>query len=253
MAPLGYIVRYYINKYQPSDLEHNILTVDNIKNIDNIDRDSLILSSIFEIYLKKNHSSTKLMTSNKLIYKMLGKIIHEVIDDNFSYNDWLLNFDEVYMINMVTEILTFDNNQSNNTDHIKDNTDHDHIKDNTDHIKDIIISSYFVTKRLIYIIENNDNTILSYMDTIMIHVEDLDITLLTITQIREVMTVMNIKRRLYLRIFLVISNHMIRENSVINSNWVKRKIKIKNMIGFKDALSDDIVELVIAMTGMLLK
>ena len=225
MKPLGYMVRYYINKHKPDDTETRISTVDKI----NIDKDSLILAYICEIYLRKNRPKTKIMISNKLIYRTIGKIFHEIIDDNFTYNDWVLNFSEVCMINMLSEIIPIGIEKNNN--------------------REIIKSSYYVTKYIIKLIKGN-NDLLSYMDTLYTHAVSLDITILSNTQISEIMSIMNISRRLFLRIFLLISHHMMRFNSVINTKWSKKMTTIKNMNQFKDLLSDDVMELIIVTTGI---
>ena len=203
MKPLGYMVRYYINKHKPDDTETRISTVDKI----NIDKDSLILAYICEIYLKKNRPKTKIMISNKLIYRTLGKIFHEIINDNFTYNDWVLNYGEVYMVNMLNEIIVLGENKSN---------------------REIINSSYYVTKYIIKLMKDN-NDLLSYMDTLYTHAVSLDITILSNRQIREIMTIMNTPRRVFLRIFLLISQHMIRFKSVINTKWTKKMTTIKNL------------------------
>lgn len=227
MKPLGYMVRYYINKHQPNNTENRISTVDKI----HINRESLILATICEIYLKKNRPKTKIMISNKLIYRTLGKIIHEIIDDNFTYDDWVLTFEEAYMINLVTEVITGQNNN--------------------DKIREIIKSSYYVTKYLITIIESEDTNILSTMNTLLTHSHSLDIaSLLTNTQIRELMRIMNVTRRLYLRIFLLISHHMVRYKSIVNTKWTKQITTVKNMFQFQTMLTDDVMELIIIITGV---
>lgn len=225
MKPLGYMVRYYINKYQPYNTENRISTVDKI----NMNRDSMILATICEIYLKKTRPKIKIIISSKLIYRTLGKIIHKIIDDNFSYDNWILDFREVYMINLITEVMVG--------------------KPNNDTIREIIKSSYYVTKYIIQLIENEDIDLLSYMDTLLTHAMSLNISILNPTQIREMMSIMDISRKLYLRILLVISYHMIGFNSIITTKWTKKLTTVKNIKQFKDMLSDDIMELIIVITG----
>jgi len=222
MKPIGYIVKYYINKYRPNEVETKISTIDNIK----INRDGLILAYVCEIYLERKKPDSKIILSKSLIYKAFGGIISDVIKDIFYYKSWSLNFSEIYMVNALAEILAGYSDDNN---------------------RDIIKSTFFVTKKLMEI----DNIIYN-IDSLLLHTEDINLDILSGKLRREIMDIMKTKRTMYLRIFLIISNHMIKENSLISSSWAKNKIRIKNMESLKEILTNEIIEIIICITGYII-
>lgn len=224
MKPIGYIVKYYINKHNSIGTEPSISMADNIK----INRDSSILAYVCELFIKRKKPETVIVLSKSIIYKAIGGIISEVISEIFSFKNRPTNYGEIYMLNLLSETLSGEKN---------------------DKTRDIIKSAYFVTK---YLMEISDTIGLYNMNTLMLHAQDLDLTILDNKMRREIMNIMNTKRTLYLRIFLIIANRMIKEKSVLSGSWCRKKIKIKNMETFKNILSDDIIELIISITGYII-
>lgn len=220
MKSIGYIIRYYINKNAPNDKDKIISTLDNIE----ISRDTIILAYVCEICIRNSNPEIKIINSKSLIYKSIGKIINNVTSQIFSYKNWSLNYEEMYLFNLISEF--FDDN----------------IKQNT---KEIIKSSYFVTKYLISL----DNEVLYNITSLISHAEDLDLNIFPIKIRREIMNILRTKRTLHLRIFCVISYHMIQEKSMITSEWTESKMKLDNMEEFKECLSNDIIQLIISITG----
>ena len=226
MQPLGHIVRYYINKYQPYDnKDYDILSVDTVP--DDINREILILAYICEIHIKTRPLKNTIV-SNSLIYISLGQIINEVLEDIFYYDRLEPTFEEVYMINIVNENIS---------------------KTSTSQTRDIITSCYHLTKRIITYIELSQDHILVYMETLHLRTQDLDMSFLTGTQIREFLSIFQTKRSLYLRIFLVLSDYMLRERTILNNNWILTKASIIDKDDFVEMLDDMIMELVITITG----
>jgi len=216
MKPLGHIIKYYINKHAPIDKDKIISTVDNIE----IKRDTVILAYVCEIYIRKFKPEIKLINSKSLIYKSIGKIIYNVTSEVFSYKSWSLNYEEIYLFSLMSEIFNNNNNE-------------------------IIKSSYFVTKYLMSL----DDSVLYNITSLISHAEDLDLNIFPVKIRREIMNILRTKRTLHLRIFCVISYHMIQEKSIITSKWTKRKMKLDNMDLFKECLSNDIIQLIISVTG----
>ncbi len=225
MQPIGHMVRYYINKHQPYDEEYKILTVGNVS--ETINRDVLILAYVCEIRIKKKKKKNIIVT-NKRIYSTLGEVINEVIDDIFRYDSWEPNYEEIFMINTISEMIGTST------------------KTNT---RDLVTSAYHLTKRVITYIELSNNHIITYTETLFLRTQDLDISFLTPHQIREFTKIFRTKRRLYLRIFLVLAYHLIRENSVITRKWISNVTNIKNQEDLVNMLNNLIIELIITITG----
>ena len=79
MQPLGYIIRHYINKYQPYDSEYKILTVDNRRQ--KINQDTLILAYTCEIHVKNYRiakKKTPIQIDNKKILTDIEKKSKEI-------------------------------------------------------------------------------------------------------------------------------------------------------------------------------
>lgn len=224
MKSIGYIVKYYINKHSSKDAETSISTADDIK----INRDSLILAYVCELFIKRKNPETVIILSKTTIYKAISGIISEVVTEIFSYKIHPLNYEEIYMLDVLSETLSSHKN---------------------DNIRDIIKSTYFITK---YLMNMNEAHGIYNMNTLVLHAQDLDLNILNEKIRREILSIMKTKRTIYLRILLVITNRMIKEKSVLAVPWCKRNIKIKNMTSLKNVLSDEIIELVLSVTGYII-
>ena len=224
LKPLGLMVRYYLNKYEKGT-ENKISLVGDLQT--EIPEETLILATICNIYLQRTTTNIRFVLSSRLIYKTLGRIIYIIIDDNFRYDSWPLNYGENYMINFLTELI---------------------MPQKTNLNREIVKSSYFITRYIMKYISNNLNLLL-YTETLFTHANSIDISFLTHQQIREFLSVLKTKRRLYLRVFLTIINHMSKYNTIINNRWTKKMVQIYNADDFKEMLSDDVMEIIISITG----
>ena len=229
IRPLGYMIKKFLNKYPPS--EFNILTVQDIMTVP---QDSIFLAYACEVYLR-NHLEGDIVLTNKIIYKVLGKIIYQVINGFFSYRDWDLGFEETYLMNLLSEL--YSSSYKKNSENKK-----------TDETKEIVRSCYFFTKQLIYLIDQNPN-LMYFMDGPIVKCQDLDLTLLTSQQIRETLSILRTRRTMYVRLLLVIINEIIQENSTVNIMWIKQKTKIKSLPMLRDLLDNIIIQIIIIITG----
>jgi len=221
MIPTGYIVQKYIDS---CDTFINPITYKiNTEKTTNITRDALMLGYVCEISI----GSDKQVVTRKSLYKIFGKILYEVINDKFGYKTRKLSFDEIYIIQLVSEIL---------------------LEKPSFHDKEIITSVFFLTEYLISVIRKNNN-LLNYMNTIILRTEDLDISILTKQQTKEILRALRTKRKLYLRIFLILSEHMIREKSPINKLWLRIKFSLINHGEFLSLIDDVMIELVLCLVG----
>ena len=87
------------------------------------------------------------------------------------------------------------------------------------------------------------------MQTLQTRTQDLDLSFLNGKQIREFKSVFNTKRTLYLRIFLVLCDYMLKENTILNERWISIHSNISCHEDLKSMLNDMIMELVITITG----
>ncbi len=219
MQPIGYIVRYYIDKHQPYTSEYKVLTVDN--NDTFISIDTIILAYVCEIWVKKKIKCPSIIMNKRLIYKSLTKIFYETIFDHLKYDKWELNNQENYIINLISDLFKTE--------------------------RYMIKFFYYLSRKLIDEIKLKP-TILNYMPNLIVRTQDLDISILNREQIRDFLYLFKSKRTLYVRIFLVITEYMIREKSIFNEDWLKYKIKIHGYQKLKEILNDPIIEILICLT-----
>lgn len=226
IRPLGYMIKKFLNKYPPA--EYNITT---IQDIFTIPRDSIFLAYACEVYLR-NHLEGEIILTNKIIYKALGKIIYQVINEFFSYRDWDLGFEETYLISLLSETFSSVSSETKKTDETKE----------------IVKSCYFFTKHLILLLDQNPN-LMYFMDGPVMKCQDLNMSLLTRQQNREVLSILRTRRTIYARLLLVIINEIIYENSTVNIIWIKNKTKIKSLPMLRDLLDNIVIQIIIIITG----
>jgi len=227
MRNISHMIKYYMNKHKPLRKDYRMLTRDN--TFEN-NQDVILLAYICEIRLQSHTAFVSAITPN-LIYKTVCKILKEVIDDVFRYNDWGFNYDELYMINEITQILS----------HMCPYPDNPH---NTQ----IVSMSYFITKQIMQY-DNNRNNLLNIMDTLSLRTQDLDMSFLTPKQIQNYKSIFKTKRTLYFRIFLVISNYMLHEGTPLNNGWVGLKTEVETPEEFVNFLRDMMTEILVSITG----
>ena len=221
MELFGYIVQTYIEMHEYFK-NFNDYTLDTVEKQKNINENILMLGYVCELYISKNKKNKKYMTKN-LVYFSFGKILYEIISNIFLYNIPRLQYTETYIVRLVNEII---------------------VKTPNIHTQQMVISAYFLTK---YLISNNN--MFSLMNILMLRTEELDITILTPKQSRDIMNTLGTKRTLYLRIFLVLSEHRIREKFMIANVWYKVKFNIRNKNDLCLLLEDVIIEIIICLVA----
>jgi len=225
MKPIGYLVKYYINIHQPIDIEYKIVTVDGTNS--NISRDVMILACICEIRLRKKYKKTKII-SGDLAYRSFGRVIYDVVDNLYRYHEWELGFGEVYIINDILSGL--------------------YVK--TEDSRHIISVSYYITKQIMDLEQRGK--IIQFMDTLVIRCEDMDLTFMTNKQIQDIMAVLKTKRKLYVKIWLVITEYLLRKKMPICQNFVYNITTIRHSQDFNDFMYDPIVDVLITVSASMI-
>lgn len=182
----------------------------------------LKLAHACEISIKKYRKRNTSM-SNELIFKSISRIIYDVIDSTFKYNKWELNYQEEYLINLVSEVF----NQPD---------------------REIIKSAYHISLKIIDI--DIDENILEQTETFYMLASEVDLSFLTTQQCRNIMKILKISRKIYLRIFLVIVNYLCREESILTKKLIIDKSKNKTLSDFKNYTKDIMIEILIVLTSI---
>ena len=237
MKPIGHIVRYYINKHQPYDDKYKIRSVDFIPQ--NLDKKILILAYVCEIQIKKSLIYDTIITKN-MIYSSIGKIFNEVIGDVFQYDSWELTYNEVFLINLLYDVL-YNGGMSEGTSKRKSKS------------RDIVTTSYFISKYIIKYIEHSKDSILYNISTGVVRSQDLDISLFTSKQIRDILDTLDTKRRLYFRLLLVICEYMLHFDVDLIIKRIFILTDISNQKAFSIMLNDMMLEIAISITGYIIK
>lgn len=235
MPSIGYLVRQYVLSHDKYS-EYRIMAID--CDTQDLRKDILILAYICEVYLEKNYEETKLIMTDKLIYRTFGKIISEMIRNTFSYDDWILSFREMYMINLIGETLSPD------------------YKNQSDLVPEVVRSSYFSIKYLMSLLnhpKSSEPEILYSMVVLYLRCEELDLSLFTDRQIKDFLDIIGTKRKLFLKIFIVMSNYMIRRKTALGASWLLDITKLSDLNGLKTMMTDPLMEFLLVMSGNIIK
>ncbi len=229
MQPIGHIVRYYINKHQPYDHEYKIRLVDPVPVT--LDKNILILAYICEIRLKNSLNVDTFITV-EMIHSSIGKIMYEVISDIFRYDSWDLSYDELFLVNLLSDIL---------------------LLTKTPRSREIITTAYYITRYIIRCINTSHNHIIDYITTAVVRSQEVNMSIFDSIQIRDCLAVMRTKRRLYLRLLIVICEYMIHANIDRIINIIFKQTEISNQRQFDSMLNDMMMEIIITVTGYIIK
>ena len=221
---IGYMVQKYLDSHRNKIYfdDYAMITTDGKKEVNDKIK---LLAYVCETYTLKRKWKK---INKKKVYNIFGEILCHVITNRFLYNVKELKYVDLYVVNIINEVIS---------------------KNPTTHNQKIISSVYYLTKYLISVTSDKNNRVLDFMDTLILRTQDLDISILTSNQIRNILRILGTKRRLYLRIFLVLSNHMIREKCDICSFWYKLKFKIGNRNDLLTLFNNVVIETIICLTA----
>lgn len=220
MKPIGHIVRYYLDKHQPYNQEYKMHTVDPNHSIN---KNILILANIIEIHI----NDSDIIITDNMIYKSMGKIILEVIIDKFMYESWSLKYEEVFLINLMSDVL-----QQN---------------------REIITTSYYIIKYFIKYTTYSHDNILDTIPTTLTRAHEIDTSMFTHSQIRDILNVLKTKRKLYFRLLLVITEYLLHEKQDRITPILLNVTDTNNLEEFKLLINDIMLQTIISTTGFILK
>jgi len=225
MKAMGHIAKYYIDHNGSND-EYNILTLD--VPPEDISRDLIILAYLCEIYLKKDLEANTVIT-DYMIYQSFPRVVSTVINQVYTYQEWMLNYNETYMINLVADITP----------------------SSLPNKKDIITCSYYITRQIINL--HVHHRILDQLDTLYTQAQDIDLSVISSEHRRNIMNILGVKRTLYLRIFLLLTARLIKEKTPLNQHLITVKTQMSNHQQFIVYIRDMIIETLITITGLFIK
>ena len=164
---------------------------------------------------------------------------------------------------------------------IKENLLPEHkIDEKDDKILEVITLSYYLTDELIKITnsdethkfqefrnfeceeienqkkENEKNEITNSIyenRSLISHCENLDISICTRKQIRELYSILGTKRTIFVRILLVLAFEIIHRKSSVNKSWLNKFVKFKNKKEFLSLMSSPLVEVFLFITSERIK
>ena len=85
------------------------------------------------------------------------------------------------------------------------------------------------------------------------HCENLDISICTRKQIRELYSILGTKRTIFVRILLVLAFEIIHRKSSVNKSWLNKFVKFKNKKEFLSLMSSPLVEVFLFITSERIK
>lgn len=230
--PLGCIASHYIEKHRKMEKEYDIHTRDPVE----LDETVLLIAYICDIRMcKLQASGKKYIKKDKTTYNMtvkdfytcLGDVMYETMHDLLKCEIWTLNYDELYMIDLISGIMP--------------------IKKSIN--KSCIQTSYYLMKNLMKLIENTRNGILMYMPCLYVRSQELDISFISKDNMKDILRILGTKRKIFVRIFFVLAYSMIREDFNYDNNWVRENTNISNIKDFISMLENIVMEMSIAIVS----
>ena len=254
-----YIIKFYVGKYKFSNNNINNNFNLPINKYKNTNEDIVNLKKACEMFIYNNINNNNNNNNNilnnivksKNIIKIVGLILLETINDIFSYRNWDLNYKELYMITILDELFK---DHINGINH-KKNANNEIIISNNEHTKNLLISAYFITKKIINdnIGNNGKNDLILKTETLYTHTQDLDLSFLTREHLNMFKHVLNTKRTIYVRILLVLSEFLLNEQNIINKQWVNDKLTFNTVKDLTQSLKNIMIEIIIIYTGNSIK
>lgn len=175
--------------------------------------------------------------NSKVIYKYFSKMIKYGFDNGFVIKMKNLNYREIYITSLIKNIIIPNNGRNNTNSYVKHGLN---IKLRKDKISEIIKFSYFIVKQII----SNNNFQIFNLQSLITETENLDLRILTQNQIKSILDVLNTKRKLYLKIFLVLTYKLIKDEYYNKDAFIKR-IVFHNQKEFINVLVNPVTEIML--------
>ena len=173
------------------------------------------------------------------IYKYLYRMIRFCISEVFELEPHKLNHKEFYLMSLLKNVLVSDVNQPKNV--IKDGTK---IKIEKDKKIDIISVAYYLT---LEIIKKDKNISIFELQSLITQTQNLDLSILTPLQIKSILEVLNVKRKIFVRIILILSHEMIKYK--YTKPKIIKTVKFNERKEMVECLSKSVIETVIYLTA----
>jgi hypothetical protein len=156
------------------------------------------------------------------VFFSFSAMLKYCIGNNFHLNFSKLDYKVFYISNVIKEIIAPEKKNS-----------------------DILTLPYFLTKELMKF----DYKLLYNNTSLILKTEDLDLSILNRKQILEIMEVLETKKRIFVRILLVLSFEILREEDILNELWFHKNIIFTDYDEFKSVLSSPLIEVLIFLTS----
>ena len=202
----------------------------------------IILSFTLSLYIKKLYPNQDILMDSDLTYFAFSRFLYESFVNYTNFDKWGLSFGESYVINLVASILSNNgNNDKKEYNLLNDNNSNQNRKEYIE----IVTNCYFFCFKFFQV----STTFLNKIENLMSRTQELDISILSKEQIRDIKDVFHSNRTLYVRIFLVVCNEMIRNKHKFDANWVDFKCTSKDKNSFNLLFNDPLVEMNIWMSS----
>jgi hypothetical protein len=126
------------------------------------------------------------------------------------------------------------------------------IQNKEDTTLDVLNISYYLTSEMVSLSENKPEII--YQNTSLLsNSENLDISICTNKQIREICSVLNTKRTIFARILLVLAFEISKIKNILDPLWIEKATRIENYNDFISLFNSPLIETMIFLTSQRIK
>jgi hypothetical protein len=117
---------------------------------------------------------------------------------------------------------------------------------------DVLVLSYYLTSELINIYENRPE--IAYQNSVLLsNSENLDISICSNCQIREMMEILQTKRTLFVRFLLVLAFEISKIRGILSPIWIEKAIKIRNHEEMLFVFNSSLIETLLFLTSERIK
>lgn len=242
---------HFINRHSKK-LSFENYTMDFVESVDadKINNGEYKLAFICELVNSQANKKRKLkpLYKNKLKKK-------EIFRDKSNFNN-VYNCLAFMIKYSISRNLDFRSNKPDNrifflTSVIRENLFPEYIIRNKDDV-DVLTLSYYLTSEIINVCQHRHETIYE-ITCLMANTENLDISICSNKQIREIMDILKTRKTLFARILLVLAFEISKIEKILDPLWIQTAIKIENYEDMTSLFNSPLIETMIFLTSERIK
>lgn len=225
------MVKYYIHTYDTDNEYHtwsmsltNGTKISLLHPISEINKKIVILAFTQYLYLTHLFGNRKLVVDKEITYFSISRIIYTGVIENLALDMWTLSFAELHTVNFLSQKLIND----------KYNTKTDN------YTSEVVKICYFCVWKLLLTVKGSN---LYSLRNLVMNSQDVDISILSKEEIREIKELFHTNRTIYVRILLVVCQEVLRREEDFDTFNLNHICEARDRDSFKIMLNSFLLEI----------